>query len=160
MYAAFAIGQGWDSGVLLDSDRAGNEAKEKIEGLYLKQLAKEQQQRFRVFQIGPAAKVKKTDAAIEEMFADDYYLEMVNTAYGVKVDMAELPNDGSDMITRRVEPVMKKKYGYDFDKSRVVLEMLRRFDGWREAEDLPPGTADKAEQLFKTINAAFGVGGK
>ena len=36
MYAAFAIGQGWDSGVLLDSDRAGNEAKKKIEGLYLK----------------------------------------------------------------------------------------------------------------------------
>lgn len=160
MYAAFAIGQGWDSGVLLDSDRAGNEAKQKIEGMYLKQLAKEHQQKFRVFQIGLAAKIKKTDAAIEELFADDYYLEMVNTAYAVKIDMAELPDDGSDMITKRVEPVIKRKYGYEFDKSRVVQEILRRFDGWREAKDLPRGTADKAEQLFKTINAAFGVGGK
>lgn len=160
MYAAFAIGQGWDSGVLLDSDPAGNEAKKKIESLYLKDLAKEQQQKFRVFQIGAAAKIKKTDAAIEELFTDKYYLEMVNTAYGVKIDMAELPKDGSDMITKRIEPVMKKKYDYDFDKSRVVAEMLRRFDGWREAKDLPPGTADMAEQLFKTINTAFGVSGK
>lgn len=160
MYAAFAIGQGWDSSVLLDSDPAGNEAKKKIEGLYLKDLAKEQQQKFRVFQIGVAAKIKKTDAAIEELFTDEYYLEMVNTAYGVKIDIAELPKDGSDMITRRIQPVMKRKYGKDFDKSRVVAEMLKRFDAWRKAKDLPPGTADTAEQLFKTINNAFGVSGK
>lgn len=160
MYAAFAIGQGWDSGVLLDSDPAGNEAKKKIEGLYLKDLAKEQQQKFRVFQIGVAAKIKKTDAAIEELFTDEYYLEMVNTAYGVKIDMAELPKDRSDMITRRIQPVMKRKYGKDFDKSRVVAEMLKRFDAWRKAKDLPSGTADTAEQLFKTINTAFGVSGK
>lgn len=74
--------------------------------------------------------------------------------------MAELPKDGSDMITKRIEPVMKNKYNYDFDKSRVVAEMLKRFDGWREAKDLPPETADKAEQLFKTINTVFGVAGK
>jgi len=160
MYAAFAIGQGWDSGVLLDSDPAGNEAKKKIESLYLKDLAKEQQQKFRVFQIGAAAKIKKTDAAIEELFTDEYYLDMVNTAYGLKIDMAELPMDGSDMITKRIEQVIKRKYGYDFDKSRVVAEMLRRFDGWREAKDLPSGTADKAEQLFKTLNTAFGASGQ
>lgn len=160
MYAAFAIGQGWDSGVLLDSDPAGNEAKKKIEGLYLKELAKEQQQKFRVFQIGAAAKIKKTDAAIEELFTDEYYLELVNSAFGVKIDMAELPKDGSDMITKRIEAVMKNKFGHDLDKSRVVAEMLKRFDAWREAKDLPPGTADMAEQLFKTINTAFGVSGK
>jgi energy-coupling factor transporter ATP-binding protein EcfA2 len=157
MYAAFAIGQGWDSGVLLDSDRAGNDAKKKIEELYLKDLAKEQQQKFRVFQIGTAAKVKKTDAAIEELFTDEYYLEMVNAAYGLQIELKELPVDGSDMITKRIEAVLKAKYRYEFDKSRVVAQMLRRFDGWREAKDLPPGTAEKAEQLFKTINATFGV---
>lgn len=155
MYAAFAIGQGWDSGVLLDSDEAGNEAKKKIEGLYLKDLSKEKQQRFRVFQIGSAAKINKTDAAIEELFTDEYYLDMVNTAYGLKIDMAELPTDGSDMITKRLESVMKAKYGYELDKGRVVAEMLRRFDKWREVKDLPAGTADRAEQLFKTINTAF-----
>ena len=160
MYAAFAIGQGWDSGVLLDSDSAGNEARKKIEELYLKDLAKDKQQKFRVLQIGAAAKVPKTDAAIEELFTDEYYLDMVNAAYGVKIDMAELPQDGSDMITKRLEPVMKNKYGYDFDKGRVVGEMLKRFDTWREVKDIPPDTATRAEQLFKTINATFGVSGK
>lgn len=157
MYAAFAIGQGWDSGVLLDSDQAGNEARKKIEGLYLKNLAEREKQRFRVFQIGAAAKVKKTDAAIEELFSDEYYLEMVNVAYGLKMTMVELVTDGSDMITKRIESVMKAKYGYEFDKGRVVAEMLKRFDTWRSVKDLPDGTAEKAEQLFKTINGAFGI---
>jgi hypothetical protein len=160
MYAAFAIGQGWDSGVLLDSDLAGNQAKKKIEDLYLEDLAKDKQQRFRVFQIGAAAKIKKTDAAIEELFTDEYYVDMTKTAYGVKIDMTELPKDGSDVITKRLEPVKKQKYGYEFDKGRVVAEMLRRFDNWREAKDLPLGTADRAAQLFKTTNAAFNVSGK
>lgn len=160
MYAAFAIGQGWDSGVLLDSDPAGNEAKKKIETLYVAKLAGEAKKKFRVFQFGVAAKIKKTDAAIEELFSDEYYLEMVNAAYSVKVDLEDLPKDGSDMIAKRIEHVIKAKYGYEFDKGRVVAEMLKRFDTWREVQNLPDGTADKAEQLFKAINSAFGIGGK
>jgi len=128
--------------------------------LYLRDLAKEKQQRFRIFQIGAAAKIKKTDAAIEELSTDENYLDMANTVYGVKIDITELPTDGSDMITKRLEPAMKTKYGYKFDKGRVVAEMLKRFDNWREAKDLPPSTADKAAQLFKTTNAAFDVSGK
>lgn len=85
---------------------------------------------------------------------------MANAAYGVKIDMTELPMDGSDMITKRIEPVMKQKYGYEFDKGRVVAEMLKRFDTWREVKDLPPETADRAERLFKTINVAFGLTGQ
>lgn len=155
MYAAFAIGQGWDSGVLLDSDEAGNRARKKISELLLKRVADDNHQAFRVFQIGTAAKIGKTDAAIEELFTDEYYLEMANTAYGVKIDMAELPQDGSDMITKRIAHVMRSKFGYEFDKGRVVAEMLKRFETWRRAEDLPAGTAGRAEQLFHTINAAF-----
>ena len=37
MYAAFAIGQKWDAAVLLDSDKAGDDAKKKIEELFLKE---------------------------------------------------------------------------------------------------------------------------
>jgi hypothetical protein len=157
MYAAFAIGQGWDSGVLLDSDTAGNDAKKKIQELLLKPLAEIERQRFRVFQFREAANISKTDAAIEELFPDEYYLDMVNAAYGVKIKMTDLPADGSDMITKRVEVTMQAKHQREFDKTRVVAEMLKRFDTWSEAKDLPPHTAEKAERLFKTINNAFGV---
>jgi hypothetical protein len=141
----------------LDSDPAGNEAKKKIEENCLKPLAIEKRQRFRVFQIGSAAKIGKTDAAIEEMFTDEYYLDMVNAAYGLNIKLSDLPEDGSDMITKRLGPVMEARLGNKLDKGRVVAEMLKRFDTWREASDLPTGTADRAAQLFKTINAAFDV---
>ena len=47
MYAAFAIGQKWQSGVLLDSDAAGETAKNKINDLYLSMLSEKENKRFR-----------------------------------------------------------------------------------------------------------------
>ena len=157
MYAAFAVGQGWDSGVLLDTDQEGQAAKKKIDELVLKELAAEQQARFRVFMLGKAAGIKKTDAAIEDLFDDQFYLDSVNAAFGIAIKEADLPLDGSDMITKRVETVLVKRYGHkELDKRRVMSEILRRFDGWGKVADLPKGTATKAEKLFNSINNAFG----
>ena len=157
MYAAFAVGQGWDSGVLLDTDAAGHAAKEKIDELVLKELADEQRARFRVLMLGKAAGIKKTDAAIEDLFDDQFYIECVNAAFGIAIREVDLPVDGSDMITKRVETVLVKRYGHkELDKRRVLTEILRRFDNWEKVSDLPKGTAAKAEKLFSAINTAFG----
>ena len=67
MYAGFAIGQGWDAGVLLDSDVAGNAAKQKIDELYVSKLAAEKAQRFRTFLLGKPVGTKQTDFAIEDL---------------------------------------------------------------------------------------------
>jgi energy-coupling factor transporter ATP-binding protein EcfA2 len=157
MYAAFAVGQGWDSGVLLDTDLEGHEAKKKIDDLVLKKLAAEQQARFRVLMLGNAADIKKTDAAIEDLFDDQFYIDSVNAAFGIAIKLEDLPVDGSDMIAKRAETVLVQRYGHkELEKRRVISEILRRFDGWEKVADLPKGTAAKAEKLFKTINAAFG----
>ncbi|QQN63004.1 AAA family ATPase [Bradyrhizobium diazoefficiens] len=157
MYAAFAVGQGWDSGVLLDTDPEGHAAKKKIDQLVLKELAKEQQARFRVIMLGKAAGIKKTDAAIEDLFDDEFYLDCVNVAFGVAIKMQDLPIDGSDMISKRVENILVQRYGHkELDKRRVMAEILRRFDGWKKVANLPSGAAGKAEKLFKIINEAFG----
>ncbi len=157
MYAAFAVGQGWDSGVLLDTDAEGHATKDKIEELTLKGLADEQRSRFRVLMLGKAAGIKKTDAAIEDLFDDQFYIECVNTAFGIAIKPEDLPVDGSDMITKRVEAVLVQRYGHKkLDKRRVMAEILRRFDGWEKVSDLPKGTAARAEKLFTTINSAFG----
>ncbi|WP_210161406.1 AAA family ATPase [Bradyrhizobium sp. STM 3843] len=156
MYAAFAVGQGWDSGVLLDTDSEGHAAKKKIEELVLKELAKEKKARFRVIMLGKAAGIRKTDAAIEDLFDDEFYLDCVNAAFGVAIKMQDLPVDGSDMISKRVESILVQRYGHkELDKRRVMAEILRRFDGWRSVADLPSGTSGKAEKLFKIINDAF-----
>ena len=106
--------------------------------------------------LGPTAGIGKTDAAIEDIFPDDFYLACVNDAYGLGIKLKDLPEDGSDMITKRIESVLKSRYRYSrLDKRRVLGEMLKQFDQWKTVSDLPEGTAEKAEKLFKAIKSAF-----
>lgn len=158
MYAAFAVGQGWDSGVLLDTDAEGTAAKKKIAELVLKDLAAEQQARFRVLMLREAAGISKTDAAIEDLFDDQFYIDCANSAFGIAIKAEDLPQDGSDMIIKRVESVLAQRYGHkELDKGRVMAEILRRFDKWQRVSDLPPGTAARAEKLFQSVHRAFGT---
>jgi hypothetical protein len=96
-------------------------------------------------------------AAIEDLFEDQFYIECVNAAFGIAFNPDDLPIDGSDMITKRVESVLVQRYGKkELDKRRVMTEILRRFDGWEKVADLPEGTSAKAEKLFSAVNRAFG----
>ena len=158
--AAFAIGQKWQSSVLLDSDEAGLAAKKKIGELFLKRLSESEGNNFQVITIKDAAGKSKTDAAIEDLFPDDFYLDLVNETYGINIRMEDLPVDGSDMNTKRIEKVLKEKYGRDLDKGRIMGKLMNKFRSWNKLNDLPKGTADKAEKLFSKINSAFVEGTK
>lgn len=155
MYAAFAIGQRWDAGVLLDSDDAGLAAKKKITEMALKDLAAEDGYEFRVLMLGKASGIKKTDVAIEDLFPDEFFRECVNRAYGIAIRDEDLSSDGSTLISKRVEKVLKDRHGKELDKKLVLSEMLKDFDSWSKISDLPKGTVASAEKLFKSINAAF-----
>ena len=157
MYAAFAIGQRWNAGVLLDTDEAGHQAHEKIKDMNLKAYAEETGHDFRVLMLGEAAGVKKTDVAIEDLFPDEWFLDCVNRAYGLALKLEDLPEDGSTLISKRVEIALKQRHGRELKKKDVLTEMLKYFDSWTKISDLPKGTAANAERLFKKINAAFGV---
>jgi hypothetical protein len=157
MYAAFAIGQRWDAGVLLDTDEAGHRAHEKINEMNLKAYADETGHEFRVLMLGEAAGVKKTDVAIEDLFPEEWFLECVNRAYGLALKLEDLPKDGSTLIAKRVEIALKQRQGRELKKKDVLTEMLKDFDSWSKISDLPKGTAANAERLFKKLNSAFGV---
>ncbi|MEO0701877.1 MAG: AAA family ATPase [Pseudomonadota bacterium] len=157
MYAAFAIGQRWDAGVLLDTDEAGKQAHDKIKEMNLDGYAEDTGHPFRVLMLGDTAGVKKTDVAIEDLFPDAWYLGCVNRAEGVAIKLDDLPEDGSTLIAKRIEKVLKQRHGRDLKKKDVITQMLNDFDGWTKADDLPKGTAANAERLFKKINSAFGV---
>ncbi|MDZ7794934.1 MAG: hypothetical protein U5P10_14950 [Spirochaetia bacterium] len=106
--------------------------------------------------LGNAANIKKTDAAIEDLFDDQFYIECVNAAFGIAIKETDLPEDGSDMITKRVDTVMRERYGHkELKKRRVMEEILRRFDNWEKVSDIPGGTVAKTENLFNAINRAF-----
>jgi hypothetical protein len=161
MYAAFAIGQRWSAAVLLDSDKEGKVAKGKIDAMCLKELAKEEPgYEFRVLMLGDAAGIKKTDAAIEDLFPNSFYIDCVNTTYGFAIKEADLPVDGSTLITNRVDTTIKNRMAQDLDKKRVLKEMLSQFDKWSKIEDLDKETVEAVTKLFKAINGAFNLGGK
>ncbi|NAW33320.1 hypothetical protein, partial [Halomonas alimentaria] len=71
--------------------------------------------------------------------------------------LEDLPENGTTLIAKRVEIAMKQRQGKELKKKNVLVEMLKEFDSWTTISDLPTGTADNAERLFKNINAAFGV---
>lgn len=157
MYAAFAIGQKWDAAVLLDSDEAGFAAKKKISEIGVKELAANGGNEFRVLMLGDASGVKKTDVAIEDLFPDDFFRECVNRAYGIAIRAEDLPVDGSTLISKRVETVLKVRHGKELDKKMVLAAMLKEFDSWTSLGDLPGSAAESAEKLFNSINTAFKI---
>jgi hypothetical protein len=156
MYAGFAIGQDWDAGVLLDNDDAGHKAKAKIDELYVSKLAEEKKRRFRTIMLGKASGSKKIDFAIEDVFPDEFYVDCVNSTYGLAIKMEDLPENGSDMITKRIEHVLKTRYGHsELDKRRVMGEMWKQFDTWSNVDDIPKDAMARAEKVFRAINSAF-----
>ncbi|WP_299048170.1 AAA family ATPase [uncultured Tateyamaria sp.] len=157
MYAAFAIGQRWDAGVLLDTDEAGNKAHEKIKAMDLKEYADETGHNFRVLMIGKASGVSKTDVAIEDLFPDEWYLGCVNRTYKIAMTPGDLTQDGTTLISKRVEETLKSQHNRELKKKDVLKEMLREFDSWKNVGDLPAGTETNAVKLFNKINEAFDV---
>lgn len=157
MYAGFAIGQGWDAGVLLDSDEAGEKAKAKITELYVSKIADDSGQKFRTIMLGKAAGTKQTDFAIEDLFPPKFLIDCVNETYGIAIKLEDLPEDGSDMISKKVEHVLKVRHGHtQLDKKRIMVEMWKQFDAWKSVDDLPAHVAGRAEKVFRAINEAFG----
>lgn len=156
MFAAFAIGQGWDAAVLLDKDGAGTEAAKKIKENYLDKIAKEEGQQFKILTLDKAAGIKQTDVAIEDIFPADFYLGCVNRAYGYAISIEDLPEDGSSEIADRIEQVLRNKYNLSgLDKKLVLAEMLRVFDTWEKFCDLPKSAQTSAKKLIKSINDAL-----
>ncbi len=157
MYAGFAIGQGWDAGVLLDNDEAGEKAKAKINELYVSKMAEDGGQKFRTLMLGKAVGTKQTDFAIEDLFPPKFFIDCVNETYGIAIKPEDLPEDGSDMISKKVEHVLKARHGHtQLDKKRIMGEMWKQFDTWKSVDDLPAHTVGRAEKVFKAINEAFG----
>lgn len=156
MYAAFAIGQKWQSGVLLHSDAAGESARKKINELFLSRQAETDAKRFRVIMLKQAAHIGKGEVGIEDLFPDEFYLALVNAAYRIQIQMSDLPADGSAMIAKRIEQVLVSTYGCSgLDKGAVLAHMLRAFETWRSIGDIPPLAVTRAELLFEKINFEF-----
>ncbi|HYM01135.1 MAG TPA: hypothetical protein VEZ90_19405 [Blastocatellia bacterium] len=155
-YAAFMVGNGFDAGVLLDSDAEGFAAKKKISEKYPDELAEEKRKRFRVLMLGDAVKSPAKEFAIEDLFPVEFYLECINEAFSTNLKVADLPDDVGPQNRKRAEAALINRGRIKkLNRNLVLPPLVRRFDTFNLRHDLPQGTYEKAKALIQKINSIF-----
>lgn len=151
--ATLMIGQDLDVVVLLDSDGSGEQAASKLVKNW---LTRYRSSRAEVLMLGEA--VGSTDpVAIEDLFPDTFYIELVQEVYGRQLAVAgvtklTLPKGG--MLVKRVERAFSD-VGLVYNKGAVAKRLRMRLSRMKSADDLPTGTREKAEALLRAIREAM-----
>jgi predicted ATP-dependent endonuclease of OLD family len=152
--ATFMIGQKLQVIVLLDTDKAGADARDDL----VKQwLTRYQDKHADVLSIGSAVGLQNREFAIEDMFPEDYYRTAVEEVYKKQLaaaGVASLTLKGSDMVVKRVERAFVD-VGITFNKGSVAKRLRQRLSHTKAANELPADTLTRARDLIKSINNAF-----
>lgn len=152
--AALMIGQQLDVVVLLDSDVAGEQAAEK---LIKNWLTRYKSATASVLMIGEAVKSGRKSFAIEDIFSDNFYLDVVQKVYGKQLAAAgiqQLNAPGDDMIVKRVDRAFEAA-GLRFNKGSVAKRIRSMLTQMKTADDLPKETLERAETLLAAIRAGL-----
>ena len=154
MFVSYLLGRGCSAAVLLDSDSEGQSARSRIESMDFGQTG--EGARPRILMLADAMGVQASEVGPEDLFPVEFYLDCVNKAYGLALQATDLPVDGSPQTVDRVARALRTRYGRDgYDKLPVLLELRRRFEGWKRLSEMPESAANRAERLIKSINRAF-----
>lgn len=155
--ATMLQGQQLNVVVLLDSDPEGKKA---AEGLIKKWITKDKH----VLLLGEVLG-RQTEATLEDLFSDEFYLDFVNKAYerdlgGNPLTVKELNADQQQQLVRRVDSALRNRgmspnsEGWAFNKGRVAKLLMTELPK-RNLADLPDEMVERFEQLFKSINEAM-----
>jgi predicted ATP-dependent endonuclease of OLD family len=148
----FMIGQQLKAFVLLDSDKAGVDAKNKLE---TKWLTKYQDQNSQVSLLNEFFGGDKKAVSIEDIFPEDYYLEKVLEIYKAKLPTGNLQiAEGDDLFCKRIERHFES-LNLKFNKGSVAKLIRKDFASFKTIEELPEGVSDKFEKIVKKVNSSF-----
>jgi predicted ATP-dependent endonuclease of OLD family len=147
------IGQDLDVVVLLDSDSAGDNAREK---LVKRWLTRYKSKRSAVLSLGEV--IGRTgECSIEDLFPDDFYLERVHRAYAKQLASAGQPKvalQGTGQLCKRVERAFEA-LGLTFNKGSVAKVLKGDLSGMKDASVLPQETRNLAKKVFTAIASHF-----
>ncbi len=152
--ATFMIGQKLDVVVLLDTDAAGDLARD---NLVKKWLTRYKGTESQVLSIGTASGATAKEFAIEDLFPDSFYLTSVHEVYGQQLAAAGTPTlqlVGAGMVCKRVERAFDKA-GVKFNKGSVAKSIRRHLREMKSVAELPPETLTFITKLFGAIRQAF-----
>lgn len=143
----FMIGQQLNVAVLLDSDRAGEIARDK---LVKKWLTRYKGTPSQVLRLNEAVGAEATDFSIEDLFTDDFYLRYVQQAYGC----SGLELVGTGQLCKRVEKALAK-HNIKFNKGAVAKLIRGDLRRMKDVAELPSQTKAYATRLMKSLVAAL-----
>ena len=149
------IGQKLDSIVLLDSDKAGVNARD---SLVKKWLTRYDAAESRVLTLGPLVGVSDRPFAIEDLFTEDFYIERVWEVYKKELTAAgikKLDLKGPDRLVSRADRELSNA-NIKFNKGSVAKIIRRDLIAMKSMNDLPPETQERATKLIEAIRKAYG----
>jgi predicted ATP-dependent endonuclease of OLD family len=154
--ATIMIGQKLAVTVLLDTDKAGEQAKDKLVKTWLSRYGSTSAS---VLSLGEVVDVSGRDFSIEDIFSADFYLERVMTLYEkqlkiVGVDKIELK--GSDQLVKQVERALAD-YDIKFNKGSVAKVIRSELSCMNNISSLPKETIEMARKLISKINESLKI---
>ena len=154
--ATIMTGQKLDVVVLFDSDKAGEDAKDKLVKKWITRYSESQAE---VILLGDAVEIDG-DFALEDLFPEQFIVDIVKDAYGKQLAIAEVDEiepRGEGILWKRIERFMNEK-GIQINKGPIATRLRKKLSSMENVSKLPEGTQDKAIKLFDKIRSAFHEG--
>ncbi len=151
--ATFMVGQGLKVVALFDSD---NEGRQQEERLRTKWITRYKNSRSSSLLLGTAAGVAG-DFAIEDIFAETYYLQKAVEAHKSKLESVHkstIQPIGTGLIVDRIQRGCET-IGITFNKGSVAKVIRRDLSAMQDTSQLSPETVVRAERIFTAINSEF-----
>ncbi len=155
--ATFMIGQGLNVVALFDSDEEG---KKGSDALVKKWLTRYSNHHAQVLSLGNIVGTESGEFAIEDLFPEEFYLEMVEQVYGKQLKLANITTSklrlkGNDQLVKRVERALANAGFEGFNKGSVAKALRLAISKMKDLQELPEETRTRAQTLIETINNAM-----
>ncbi len=153
---SFMIGQALEVVTLLDSDKAGETASDKLIKSW---LTRYEDSKAIVLRMGEVLDLAH-DCAIEDVFDEAIYLSKVQECYTRQLATAganPLKLTGKDQIVKRVERALTP-YGITFNKASVAKLLRREIAKAKTLSDLPGVTGERVTKLINALSKPFSRG--
>jgi predicted ATP-dependent endonuclease of OLD family len=152
--ATFMIGQKLGVCVLLDSDKAGQDARD---ALVKKWITRYQSHSAKVLSLGEIMDTKGREFAIEDIFPEEYFLERVKRVYNKQIAAAgaeSIKLTGDDQLVKRVERAMEN-IGITYNKGSVAKIIRSELSRMKDISELPEETRTMSSILINAIIKSF-----
>lgn len=166
LYASYACARKMNVCVLVDSDGAGREAKNKIKDQYIVGTTDELPLNvLETNKMFSKDEREKKQSAMEELFPTDFIVQVAANAFKSNMTLddieefeknCDIKEAQDELICTRIRRYMKQQIpNNNWDKNIFWKELLKHLDKFQTKKDLDETTVTKATRLFKSINRKF-----